>query len=80
MTGFGARSDSLNSYSAKQLLINSFILIATFLLIYTLWRPNRILIVGGGILLSPIVIIGLLCLTASPLGIAILLPPFFGIA
>lgn len=77
MTGFGARSDSLNSYSAKQLLINSFILIATFLLIYTLWRPNRILIVGGGILLSPIVIIGLLCLTAPPLGIVILLLPYF---
>ena len=77
MTGFGARSDSLDPYSTNQLLTNGSILIAAFLLIYTLWRPNKILLVGGGILLSPIVIIGLLCLTAPPLGIAILLPPFF---
>lgn len=75
MTGFGARSDSLDPYSPSQILINGTILIWTIILVVALWRPSKFLLVFGGIILLPLVIIGFFCLFMPPLGIALLIPP-----
>lgn len=75
MTGFGAKSNSLDPYSPSQILINGTILVWTIFLVVALWRPNKVLLLLGGIMMLPLVVIGLFCLMIPPLGIALLLAP-----
>lgn len=74
MTGFGS-GDSLDPYSPAQILMNGIVLIWTIFLVVALWRPNKVLLVLGGLMILPLVIIGLFCLMIPPLGIALLLAP-----
>jgi len=74
MTGFGS-SDSLDPYSPAQILMNGIVLIWTIFLVVALWRPNKVLLVLGGIMILPLVVIGLFCLMIPPLGIGLLLAP-----
>ena len=74
MRGFGA-SGALDPYDSVQILMNGTVLVATLLVVAALWCSSRSLLVIGGLLLVLPVIIGFVCLTIPPLGLAILTPP-----
>ena len=59
----------------NQSILDMYVLLACVIPIIALWTPSLWLLVIGGLILTPLVIFGLLCMAAPPFGIALLFPP-----